>query len=268
MTSFLKVYRILNLLSVDVAIGAVCCALFFAKLFQVSILPAGLISLALTVWIIYTVDHLLDARKIRTNAATKRHQFHQQHFKALVIALILISIVNGLCTFFIRERVLLGGLLLGLGVLLYLIVVRYVKSLKELLIASMYTIGVLLPSLAQSPLDKVAFPWVVMVQFGLLTLLNLLLFSWFDYENDLHDATSSFVTVFGKRLTQVCIVSLFLLMCCLMPFSKALLASCFVLGMGLIHMLLLVKHTYFKSEEQFRLIGDALFFLPIVYWWI
>lgn len=268
MTSFLKVYRIINLLSIDVALGAVCCALFFAKLFQVHILPVGLISLGLTVWIIYTADHLLDARKIRTSAATKRHQFHQQNFTPLTLALTLVSVINGVCVFFIRERVLLGGLILGVGVVLYLVALRYVKFLKEFIIAAMYTGGVLLPSLAQTPLQPDAFPWVVMVQFAILALINLLLFSWFDYENDLRDKNTSFVTIFGKRVTQTGITFLFLSVCCLVPFSQTLPASLLIVSMSIVHILILIKAIYFKSEDRFRLIGDALFFLPIFYWWI
>lgn len=250
------------------ALGAVCCALFFAKLFQVHILPAGLISLGLTVWIIYTADHLLDARKIITSAATKRHQFHQQSFTTLTVALVLVSLINGVCVFFIRERVLLGGLLLGLGVVLYLVALRYVKFLKEFIIAAMYTGGVLLPSLAQTPLQLDAFPWVVMVQFAILALINLLLFSWFDYENDLRDKNTSFVTIFGKQVTQTCIILLFLVVCCLVPFSQALSASFLIVSMSIVHILVLMKAMYFRSEERFRLVGDALFFLPFFYWWI
>ena len=74
-----RLYRILNTLSLDVSIGAVISAMFFAEVLQVKILPYGLATLALTVWIIYTIDHLRDARAIGTKASTARHLFHQHY---------------------------------------------------------------------------------------------------------------------------------------------------------------------------------------------
>jgi hypothetical protein len=53
-----------NVLSIDVALGSVCAALFFGKYVAVGISPVTLAVLALTVWIIYTVDHLMDAKRI------------------------------------------------------------------------------------------------------------------------------------------------------------------------------------------------------------
>ena len=57
-----RFYRFINILSIDVAIGAVVNARFFAHLFGVPILHQGLISLGLAIWIIYTTDHLLDEK--------------------------------------------------------------------------------------------------------------------------------------------------------------------------------------------------------------
>ncbi len=84
MREFSRLYGLLNLLSIDVAIGAVCCALFFGRLLQVDILPYGLITLGLTVWVIYCADHLFDAARLKGRASTRRHQFHQDHFWLLV----------------------------------------------------------------------------------------------------------------------------------------------------------------------------------------
>jgi len=66
----------------------VICASFFARLLDVAILPQGLISLGLTVWIIYTADHLLDAKKFKNKMRlTERHRFHQRHFKVITASI-------------------------------------------------------------------------------------------------------------------------------------------------------------------------------------
>ena len=104
MNKIISVYRLLNILSIDVAAGAVICALFFARLFEVQIKPYGLISLGLTVWIIYTADHLLDGIKTHHRAATKRHQFHQYHFKVLCVVMIVAIIIDGLHDYIIVDK--------------------------------------------------------------------------------------------------------------------------------------------------------------------
>src|SRR6187431_1308602 len=98
-------YRFINLLSIDVALGAVCSALFFARLLSVRILPFGLITLGLSVWIIYSVDHLLDARKLKSKASTMRHRFHQEHSRSITIMVLIATIVNAVLIFFIRKPV-------------------------------------------------------------------------------------------------------------------------------------------------------------------
>jgi hypothetical protein len=71
----------MNILSLDVVAGAVAGALFFGEILQVQLSFSVLTALGLTVWIIYTLDHLRDAKQILNVASTDRHRFHQEHFK-------------------------------------------------------------------------------------------------------------------------------------------------------------------------------------------
>src|SRR5688572_9142526 len=96
MPGLIRFYRLMNILSIDVVAGATVSALFFAKIFDVQVRPFGLLALGVTVWAIYTLDHLRDAKKIRHEASTERHRFHQRHFKVLTVLLcaaVLIDIV-------------------------------------------------------------------------------------------------------------------------------------------------------------------------------
>lgn len=256
-----NLYRRLNILSIDVALGAMCGALFFAKLLQVQVLVYGVVCLGLTVWIIYTVDHLLDAKRIGQRASTRRHRFHHYHFNILLRWVMFAILVNGAFTFFMRERVLIGGIFLLIGVVLYLLVNRYLKILKELLISILYTCGVLMPSVMVTNLSVVEIPWIVVVQFILVAFVNLLVFSWFDHENDLQDKTRSFVTTVGKNRTLYFIGMLFLLISFLFgyaPTKETFLIFCIGLG----HSILVFGHQYFRVNERFRILGDALFIIP------
>lgn len=258
-------YRILNILSIDVALGAMCGALFFAKILQVKVLAYGIGSLGLTVWIIYTIDHLLDARRINTQASTERHRFHQQHFETLWRIVAFAVLMDVVLTFFMRERVLIGGVFLSGGVMVYLLINRYLKMLKEVLISVLYTCGILMPSIMVTSFSVEDIPWVLVFQFVLTALLNLLVFSWFDYENDLRDRTISFVTTVGKRRAVFFIAFLFLLMSVAFLFSPSR-GAFVILCIGLGHALLLSRQEYFRKNERFRSLGDALFMLPILYY--
>ncbi|HZI26137.1 MAG TPA: hypothetical protein VFD46_13730, partial [Chryseolinea sp.] len=139
-----RFYHYINILSVDIAAGAVVSALFFAKIFDVQIKPYGLIALGLTVWIIYTIDHLRDAKNIKHSASTERHRFHQQYFHALIFCLGLAVLVDAVTIFFIRRQVLEWGLILWVAVVVYLMFQQFLRFLKEFFIATLYTSGVLL----------------------------------------------------------------------------------------------------------------------------
>ena len=263
-------YRLINILSIDVALGAVCCALWFAKLFEVSLRPQALLVLALTVWIIYTADHLLDAKRTEGVASTERHRFHQQHFAFLLIALGLVVSLDLILVFFIRPAVFQWGLVLSGVMVVYFIVQRFLKYLKEVTVAVVFSCGVLLPSVAitQKPID-ISLALIVS-EFMLTALLNLLLFSWFDRYSDNQDRRESFVTLAGERGSKKFLEAVFLLNIALLagsvfylPYMIEKVVILFLMNAVLIFMF--VRPAYFQTHDRFRLFGDAIFLLPIIY---
>jgi len=171
----------------------------------VAIRPVGLLALALTVWVIYTADHLRDAYTIGKSASTLRHRFHQEHFRTLLIAALAGVLVNVVIVFFIRKQVFVWGTVLAIGVGIYLIVQRYLKFLKEICIACLYTCGVLLPSITVTGVKLTTAHCLLIVQFMMVAWLNLLIFSWFDREDDKQDRQPSFVTMLGEPVTRASI---------------------------------------------------------------
>ncbi|HEY3403146.1 MAG TPA: hypothetical protein VGK59_07155 [Ohtaekwangia sp.] len=268
MEIFIRAYRWLNVLSIDVALGSACSALFFSKLFQVTILPYGLIALAVTVWVIYTVDHLLDARKIAQPASTTRHHFHQTNFRVLVKLVLIAVIMNSVLIFFIRKPVLLAGVFLFAGVGFYLLVQQYMKVSKEIVIALLYTIGVALPSMAVTDLPVSEWPWLILVQFFLTALTNLILFAWFDRERDQKDKRSSVATAIGEQGSRYILSALLVTSILITFFSTYTIASVFILVGNLILLIIFMKRSLFEQHDRFRLLGDAIFFIPLLYWLI
>jgi hypothetical protein len=270
MTRIIKLYRLLNILSVDVALGSICSAAWFAELFNVNLLPYAFVSLGITVWIIYTVDHLLDARKIVGTPSTERHRFHKKYFRALFIAVVTGGLIDIFVVFFIRKPVFQAGIVLASIMVMYFLLQRFLKHFKEFVIAFLFGCGVLLPSWSLTP----SFPGLelslIIVQFIITALINLLLFSWFDRNRDNDDKRASFVTMAGEKVTRMSIWFLFLTNGVLMTLStvhpwQSVNSVFIILLMNASLLLLFVRPKVFEVNDRYRLLGDAIFYLPCLY---
>ncbi len=262
-----NLYQHINILSLDVVAGAVVSSLFFARLLQAVVEPSELIALALTVWIIYTLDHLRDAMTIPKIASTDRHRFHQKYFRVISLALIVVAAVDLFMVWFISEDVFRAGFILGFAVLAYLVFQRYLKFLKEFFVACLYTTGILLPSLAGHAIAITPIQYLVVAKFLLTALINLLLFSLFDYEEDRHHQQHSFVTWFGPRSTRYGIIFLGLLNIVsgfwLWHYDTGV-ALVFISMNSLLLTVLLLRRKLHENN-YYRILGDAVFFIPVFY---
>jgi len=266
MRAALRFYQYVNILSLDIAAGAVISARFFAKIFDVQVKPYGLVALGLTVWIIYTVDHLRDAKNIKHKASTQRHRFHQKYFHPLIIALGVAIALDTFTLFFIRRQVFEWGLILLVAVILYLIVQQYLRFLKEFFIASLYTCGVLLISITITTIDVNTMHLLMIIQFGMIAWTNLVLFSWFDHVFDERDEQNSFVTMMGKRATGFFLYGLFgvnFLITAIQVASVMTSIPVIILcSMNIILFLIFIFRDSLAKYDLYRLIGDAVFLIP------
>jgi len=263
-------YRHINLLSIDIVAGVVICASFFARIFQVQIRPQGLIVLGLTVWIIYTTDHLLDAYKTKDVASTERHRFHQHNFLALVILLVIGIIVNTILVFFIRVPVFQWGLLLIGIVLVYLLFQKHLLFFKEFIAAILYSSGIMLPSLVVATLHIDFFTSALIVQFFITAWFNLILFSWFDEDHDIQDKHNSFVTTVGRDRARLFLLFLFsvnvvIFIMQIILGTPWMFPLIILMAMNTILLFILLKKKWFAVDDRFRLLGDSIFLLPILF---
>jgi hypothetical protein len=262
-----RVYQYINILSLDVAVGAVVSALFFARLLDVSVETHVLIALALAVWIIYTVDHLRDARAIPTVASTDRHRFHQKYFRTIVVMVGVVSLTGFILILYVPAAVLRAGLMLGFVVLFYLVLQRYLKFLKEFFVAMLYTAGVLLPSLTVRDFHVLPIHVLIFGKFFITALMNLLLFSLFDYKEDRHQQQHSFVTWFGPDSTRYGIILLGLINIVtglrLWHFDSRV--ALIFISMNVVLLALLFFQRKLFLNNYYRIVGDAVFFIPALY---
>jgi 1,4-dihydroxy-2-naphthoate octaprenyltransferase len=148
----------------------------------------------------------------------------------------------------------------------YLLLQKYLP-LKEFVVAGLYTFGVLLPSWRlQTELISIDHILLV-VQFFIVALANVLIFSWFEFEADTRDGHTSLATRWGKGLCTKLIIILSIVNICisvwmLMYSEYKVPTFIFLLMMGIL-MDILYFHSYFSKYARYRLLGDAVFFLSI-----
>ena len=270
-----KLLKILNTLSVDVSLGAMACSLFFFKVFTVKtdLISGGTISLGVTVWLIYTIDHVLDARRIKSTASTDRHRFHQKNITSICYVIAVISSINFVLLFFLPLRLLENGLWLAVGVVIYLALQKTMYYFKELLAALLYSAGILIGSISLASMPFQVDGLLLIVHFTITVFIGLLLFSHFDYSNDKQDGQQSFSTLAGEKNTAATIILLLIvnfilstIIAIVSTLSISTLIAIPIINFGLLAILL--GRSYFLLNDRYRLVGDALFFIPIVsLWW-
>ena len=261
------VYQHINILSLDVVAGAVISSLFFARLLEVSISFSAVATLALSVWIIYTMDHLRDAMTITKIASTDRHRFHQKHFRIMTLILLLVIVVDVVLVWFISSNILGAGLLLGVVVLTYLVFQRYLKFLKEFFVACLYTMGILLPSIASAGVSVMPIHYLIFAKFFVTALMNLLLFSLFDHEEDRLHRQHSFVTWFGPGSTRygIIILGLINILSGLWLWNFDARVAMIFIAMNLLLLGVLLFRKQLHCNNYYRILGDAAFFIPGLY---
>ena len=273
MSYILQFYKAVSVLSIDVAVGAIAGALFFSKIFEVQISFYGLITLGLSVWCIYTLDHLVDAFKTKSEASSERHRFHQQHFRKLLIALIFCLLFNVLFITSIQKAVFNWGIVLLVIVAFYLFCHQQLKFFKEILVALIYTVGIMLPSISLTTTDINEQAGFLILMYFLTALINLILFSWLGIKQDQTDKHISLMNYLNESSIKYLLAILFSIQCVLTLF-QVLNSTPFVTPLIILFLMNLILYSiylfkeYFIQYNRYRYIGDGIFFLPFMYWLI
>lgn len=202
--SFLqKLIRSISWLSIDVVVGSMAGMYFFMDLFHASLSWPAFALLGLAVWSIYTLDHLIDIRSIRTELVPRR-EFHRKFRKTLWFLLILTVLIGlvGAFTWFGWGKELQLTLILALLILGSRVMIRKIGPgwMKEFSIAVFYVIGIVwLPLLRAEAVDITWTALLYVPTYILLAFLNLLMLSFLDRDED---AKSGFFSVASTLPTQ------------------------------------------------------------------
>lgn len=247
----------------DVVLGAIFFLAYLEKHYQTDLSWNVYLALATAIWLIYTTDHLLDARSL--NAPTSdRHLFHKTYYNQLVFVAGLILCLGLVNVYFLEIEVIRNGAILSAVSVAYLVLVYLIRKLwvKELVVALVYALGVFL-----GPWSMIAdlgyTDVLLLMQLVGIALLNLLIFSFYDRDTDRQDGFNSIVLRLGTNTSKYVIIVL----------GLCLGLSCFTLGinqgvqklyllMVCVLMVVYLLPGFFSKSSFYRTVGDGVFYLP------
>ena len=256
-------------MSIDVAAGAGICCYYFALYLNAPINYLDVFTLIIVVWWVYTLDHLIDAYRSPVQGRPDRHYHYQRYFFYFLVLFTVQTASLVLLLNYLPEKVTLVGTFLGVMVIVYFALIVSINGqlllIKEFLIATLYTAGIwLIPLTLGNPSESVL---ILIVEFFLIALVNLLLFSYRDLEYDQKNGFKSFTTRFGRRMTLlVCYYAIVLLL--IWSFYHFILVGnlrvqVILCGMGITLLILLINIDRIRLP-LIRVVADATFFIPLI----
>ncbi|MCL6259202.1 hypothetical protein M3O96_08890 [Aquiflexum sp. TKW24L] len=270
-----KILLYFNLLSLDVVLGAMAGMLFFSDLLEVKLPVIVYVLLGMAVWCIYTLDHLSDARIALGKPQSLRHQYHLRYFRVL-FALVISCILIGTVMFFAladMEFLHINGIVLGSVTGVWMIFLKMTGKkfswLKEISTALIYILGISLAPFASVDLDLVdKNSYFFIFIYFLAALVNLLILSYLDSEEDQKDGFGSILVLIPKAGLKNLITLLGVLGISMLVILAIILPSFYhvhsvILGLILgYHLILFFSKNH--SKNQIRRKSESLFLLPFL----
>lgn len=266
----------INNYSIWVSLGSFSSYLFFSRIYQVAPNMLVALGLSLGVWFIYTLDHLLDALKLKENSSTLRHAVHYTNQKSIKLLLVVVAIILGIMAFYVPPVYYLfcGSLIAftGLHFLINYLVPEQVKRkffMKEVFIAFVVTLGFVLTPYVEVPPKEIfgGIRFIFGVFYG-INLSNLLLFSYFDKEEDENSNTMSIARIYTDSTVKMFVYgSLTLAMIwstiLLQRFEIAWIHFFLFASMVATLFIIAVFPIFFKRNDRYRFWGDFIYVYPM-----
>lgn len=263
-------------LSFDIILGTIAIGYMATRILNVTANPYWWIILSLSVWVVYSADHIIDSYKNKGSGIIERHRYHYTHRKVIITAVVLLGLVGlTLSIIFLDRQILILGLILSIITIAYLILVYKLnkrKSIflqKEFIIAAIYTSGIFLAPLVWHGHMPSSPVLLIIMNIFILAWFEGVMISWFDYDQDKHDGHTSFTVVVGKQNTQrflilghMLIETSIIVALIIIPFSLFFYALLILLFMNAFLGILILFPTSNISVNYHRLIGESVFLLP------
>lgn len=188
----LSFFRWLNLLSLDVVFIALAWQEVFARAAAVTLRWEERAFLAISIWIVYVIDHWFDSMADVGSTAVffsnkaPRHHYVRSHRFLLGSLLVLASLANVWLLWHLGLRLLIAGTGLAVITLSYLSLnyfflrrKRWFKG-REIVISIIFSTGCALVALVQSDRSWLLLPWIM--AFAMVALINCTLIARMERE--------------------------------------------------------------------------------------
>ncbi len=272
-----SLFRYIHILSLDVVIGSLASAIMVSKVLQFDPGFAWWIVLPVSVWIVYSADHLLDGYRLKSLTQNQCHLFHYKNRKSIIILIVTFSmIVTFLVIRYLPIEILIFGIALGVFTLFYLILIHRkgiyakIKLEKEFFISLIYTLGIWGGPIVLIEYHLTFPQLMILLIFLGIAFINTSLLSIFEYRTDEADEQQSIARRLGVKVTMKLLGALSLLLLVSLFGSVIfyhsqiqILASNIILALMILVMLLMIyKQEYFQEGGKYKSLTEGVFWLP------
>ncbi|HXC94272.1 MAG TPA: hypothetical protein VNU92_01170 [Edaphobacter sp.] len=196
-----------HLLSLDAPTIATLWTWFIASANHIQLPFSSTLSMAITVWMLYAADRLMDSRLLSSDQTLDldleaRHYFHYRHRSAFLVtivgaAIVLAALLPHLETEALRLYLILGSLVIG-----YFIVIHATRSAhrfpKEIAVGIFFAAAVFIPTIARRPdLRLPLLPFALL--FAVLCSLNCLFIYTWEHDGFFNGSTPHRITSWAIR---------------------------------------------------------------------
>lgn len=271
----MKLYRYLHFLSLDIVLGALATSFFAARLFASDPGWIWYITLALTVWLLYMGDHMLDAWKHRKKIERDLHYFMMKNRKTIVWSMGVVAVVNILLIFNLLDQELMKYALVLAGLVLLFYAMRHVFRKNrflsvpgEFFVLLIYMAGTWLgPAVAMEGSFEVGQGMIALIFMGVL-LMNLGVISLYDMKLDSRMGITSLANLLGMKRTRnlllgtaIAIYLISVLQFMVNEMDRYSQYALILAGMCTILLLVVYYPSRFRKNDYFRMAADAVLFM-------
>lgn len=263
-------------LNIDVALAVVASSVMFFQVFQVKTHFSFWIVLFLSMWCIYTIDHVFDGMKETKQEFTKRYHFYFKNRKPLLSVIGVFGVFNAILilTFF-DIRLIYAGIVMALLSLLYFLhiqkILRLLPIVKDIFSAILFTMGILIfPLFLNNGIITLSIIFF-MLGFAMVVMTNILLYSINDRSIDKAHHNQTLIIKKGDKYTlsflKLILISSMLILFMLEIISYSLTikhAAMLLIFMQMMHLIVFLNRNYFMENERFFSIGNLIFVLPVL----
>jgi hypothetical protein len=268
-------YRYFHFFSLDIVLGAAASGYLASSVLNVEMGFAWWVSLCLTVWILYLLDHWLDAKRFGELSPRRLHKFIWYNSQTVLYIVLIASVCDILVILlFLQRELILPGLIIG-GFVMIIYFLRHMLKTSgklriplEIFTMVFYVAGIWFGPVRMHPGTPSIQVYAILLQFGLMVLMNIATLSYYDYPVDQVLKSPSMAETLGKRFLKSMVwilgivVMLLLFLIIYSTQERELhIGSIAIAAMGMLMLCILLIPSAFGKNERYRIAADSILYL-------